>query len=109
MSKDISRGWPPLPEPLPPPPAPPGPRYPRIIVEGPTQQDRVFWRVVLDKREDSNGIAKEVRIIELYSGDVDALGVKQWRRVNFSQKTGMSDWVLVAEAALDLALQQQGD
>ena len=79
--------------------------YPRIVIEGPTSQERVEWRVVIDRKPDSHGIEREVRIIELHSGDVDALGVKQWRRVNFSQKSGMSDWVLVAEAALDLALQ----
>jgi len=83
------------------------PDYPRVIVEGPTSQPRVEWRIVIDRKEDAQGILREVRIIELHSGDVDALGVKQWRRVNFGQKTGMSDWILVAEAALDLALQQQ--
>jgi hypothetical protein len=80
--------------------------YPHVLIEGPTSQDRVWWRVVLDLKPDQSGIQREVRIIELHSGEVDAMGVKQWRRVNFSQKTGMSDWVLVAEAALDLALQE---
>ena len=80
--------------------------YPQILIEGATSQERVFWRVVLDRKPDANGVEREIRIIELHSGDVDAMGVKQWRRVNFSQKTGMSDWVLVAEAALDLALQE---
>ena len=81
--------------------------YPRVVIEGPTSQERVEWRVVLDRKPDSNGIERDVRIIELHSGEMDALGVKQWRLVNFSQKSGLSDWVLVAEAALDLALQQE--
>lgn len=82
-------------------------KYPRILVEGPTSQERVSWRVVLDQREDANGVPREIRIIELHSGEIDGMGVKQWRRVNFSQKTGTADWIIVAEAALDLALQQE--
>lgn len=80
-----------------------------MVIEGPTSQPRVEWRVVLDKRPDEHGILREVRIVELHDGTLDGMNVKQWRRVSAGKQAAMSDWVLVAEAALDLALQETHD
>ena len=79
--------------------------FPRIVIEGPTSQPRVEWRVVIDRRPDEHGVLREVRIVELHDGTLDGMGTKIWRRVRSDQKATMSDWILVAEAALDLALQ----
>lgn len=79
--------------------------YPRIVIEGPTSQERTRWRVVLDQRTDGNGVVRETRIIELADiNDKDAMGLQRWKQV--TMKTGQSDWVLVAEAALNLIFER---
>jgi hypothetical protein len=79
---------------------------PRVIVEGPTSQARMRWRVVLSEKEDNHGVLREVRTIELADEtDRDAMGVQRWRSLNM--KSAQSDWMLVCEAALNLALEQE--
>jgi len=82
--------------------------YPYVLLEGPTSQERIRWRAVVAQKEDSNGLLKETRYIELAdSTDRDAMGCQRWRQL--TAKSGQSDWILVAEAALDLALEQVRD
>jgi hypothetical protein len=79
-----------------------------VIVEGPTSLARMRWRVVLSQKEDNNGIVRDVRTVELADdSDVDALGVQRWR--SLTMKSAQSDWMLVCEAALNLALEQEQD
>lgn len=82
--------------------------YPRVVIEGPVpEQERLYWRVVVDRKEDAHGVLKDTRIIELHhERDVDAMGVKQWRKVDGGTKASMADWINVAVAALELALQE---
>ena len=79
--------------------------YPCVLLEGPTEQERIRWRVVVCQKEDANGIPGEVRYIELAdSSDKDAMGCQRWRQLTV--KSAQSDWMLVASAALNLALEK---
>ena len=81
--------------------------YPRILLEGPTNQPHVRWRVVLTQKEDQNGIPQEVRYVELaHEAEKDAMGVQQWRMLKTGREGSMTDWVIVAQAALDLILEK---
>lgn len=79
--------------------------YPYVLLEGPTSQERIRWRAVVNLKEDAQGVSKETRYIELAdSTDKDAMGCQRWRQL--TAKSGQSDWMLVCEAALDLALEK---
>ena len=82
-------------------------KYPRILLEGPTMQARTRWRVVVHQQKDGNGIPIEVRYVELaQEDDKDAMGVQRWRQVKSGREGSMTDWVIVAQAALDLILEK---
>jgi hypothetical protein len=79
--------------------------YPYVLLEGPTSQERIRWRAVVAQKEDINGILRETRHIELAeSADKDAMGVQRWQPL--TMKSPQSSWMLIAEAALDLALEK---
>jgi len=81
--------------------------YPRILIEGPTNQPHVRWRVVVCQKEDQNGILREVRYVELADeSDKDAMGVQRWKQLKTGREGSFSDWVTVAMAALDLILEK---
>jgi len=81
-------------------------KYPRVLLQAETAQERTRWRVVVDQREDGNGILREVRFIETAdAGDKDALGTQRWQQL--TMKTGQSTWMLVCESAIELIFKKE--
>lgn len=78
--------------------------YPRIVLEGRLRPSG-RWRVVLDRRNDGSGVERDYRFVETAEdGKTDCMGVLQWERVTL--KSAQSTWQMLAEALLDLALQE---
>jgi hypothetical protein len=64
------------------------------------------WRVVVSRQEDQHGVLREVRTVEIADeSDRDAMGVQRWKQLNM--KSAQSEWMLVCEAALTLALERE--
>jgi hypothetical protein len=79
--------------------------YPYVLIEGPTSQERIRWRAVVAQKEDQHGVMRETRHIELAeANDKDAMGVQRWQPLTL--KSPQSQWIVVCEAALDLALEK---
>ena len=81
--------------------------YPRVILEGVTGLPNVRWRIVLCQKEDQDGIPREIRYVELAEdSDKDAMGCQRWKQLKTGREGSMSDWVLIAQAALDLIMEK---